>query len=184
MVLDRNKVWHDPVLLWEDVFKKRSPEFPFGHMALATAYYQRGDLEKAEREFKLALQYTKGRYPHEYLGLIYQRQGKNQQAISHFRKAILMGTKRPMIFYNLSVILYLYEKGNSNEVESLLRKAILFNPYYSKAYLGLAKIYMDQKKSEQALQAFKEERKRLRGDLFGLPQKQRIPHEWGEQQIG
>jgi len=64
MVLDRNKVWHDNVLLWEDVFKKRSPEFPFGHGALATAYYKRGELEKAEREFKLALQYnTKGRGP-------------------------------------------------------------------------------------------------------------------------
>jgi len=156
MVLDRSKVWHDEVLLWEDVFRKRSPEFPIGHMALATAYYQRGDLEKAEREFKLALQYTKQRYPHEYLGLIFQRQGKNQQAISHFRKAILKGTKTPMIFYNLSVILYLYEKGNLSEVESLLWKAILLNPNYSKAYLGLAKIHMDQKNSEQAIKAFKE----------------------------
>jgi len=59
-----------------------------------------------------------------------------------------------MIFYNLSVILY--KEGNLSEVESLLRQAILYNPYYSKAYLGLAKIYMDQKKSEQAIQAFKE----------------------------
>jgi tetratricopeptide (TPR) repeat protein len=48
MVVERNRVWADPVTLWRDSIAK-VPTFWGSHYALATEYKDRGDFEEAKR---------------------------------------------------------------------------------------------------------------------------------------
>jgi Tfp pilus assembly protein PilF len=154
MTIDRNRVWQNEVLIWEDLYSKLSPKFPLGHFNLGLAYHRRGELEKAEVEFRRALLYSPGVGSHHYLGMIYQSQGKMDQAAEEYRQAIKMGSKSPQVFYNLGKILS--DRGELDEAINLLLEAIVLNPDYYEVHLQLAKIYIDRMQSEKAIEELRE----------------------------
>ncbi len=153
MTIDRNRVWQDEVRIWEDLYSKLSPEFPLGHGDLGNAYRRRGELEKAEVEYRRALPYTPAP-SHHNLGIIYESRGKIDEAVEEYRRSIQMGSKNPQTFYNLGVLLSDREK--LDEAVSLFREALKLNPDDSKAHFQLAKIYGDRMQPEKAIEEFKE----------------------------
>ena len=102
-----------------------------GQMAL-----QRGRLERAERQFALALENAEAmgeQYPYlaislNLLGEVYRRQSKYQEAIQQFERAVMIGEKslgKDNPEFNKIVINYakLYRaQGLDNEADNLLSK--------------------------------------------------------------
>ncbi|UCF81710.1 MAG: tetratricopeptide repeat protein [Acidobacteriota bacterium] len=57
IVVARNRVWQTPDALWEDAARKY-PHNAHAHEALANSYARQGYLEKAKREYELAVRYA------------------------------------------------------------------------------------------------------------------------------
>jgi Tfp pilus assembly protein PilF len=173
--VQRNQVWQDEVLIWEDLYRKTPGGSPMGHINLALAYHERGELDKAEREYLLALRYhkelqeklkqagrgsqrmTQGTPPtaiYQRLGMIYQKKGRTDAAIQQYRHAIQLGLETPQVYYNLG--LEIFNKGDQDQAISLFQKAIRLDPDYYKAQLQMGMIYGNRREVHKAIEAFKE----------------------------
>jgi len=156
MTVQRNTVWQDEVLIWEDLYRKVPNESPLGHFNLGREYHIRGELDRAEKEYRLALKYKQKPDPilHQYLAMIYQKKSRSQDAIREYEKAIALGSQKAQVFYNLG--LEVLKQGREDEGLGLIQKAIDIDPDYLKAHLQLAMSYANQKEAQKAIVEFHE----------------------------
>ena len=154
ITVQRNLVWRDEIFIWEDYYSKLKEESPLGHFNLAKAYHLKGDLDLAEKEYLIGLKYSYQPIIFEYLGSIYQKQGRVEEAITEFRKAIELGTKNAGVYFNLG--LEVLKKGDQEEAATLFQGAVRLNPEYQKARFQLGLIYTDRGERELAMAVFQE----------------------------
>lgn len=86
--IQRNSVWRDPVALWESNLSKY-PNDSRVHANLGSAYYEFGDIDKAEASYELAVKLqptNKGVLKN--LGVIALRQGDIELAKSYFNASL------------------------------------------------------------------------------------------------
>jgi type IV pilus assembly protein PilF len=90
-----------------------------------------------------------------YLGNIYEQQGRLDDAIAAFQKAIAVPTySTPNFAYRNLARVYLAQ-GKTAEAEAALGQAIRRVPEYYPARADLAKLYMDEKRWSQAVETWR-----------------------------
>ena len=93
--------------------------------------------------FNHALQVTKNNYlAHTNLGVALVKDGKTQEAISHYRAALQIKPSDDNTHYNLANALK--KQGAIDEAIAHYREAVKWNPDYSKAHNNLG-VYLDAK---------------------------------------
>ena len=136
--LMRNGVWHDPLLLWEDVVAK-SPDKARGHIFLGIADFDEFFTDAALEQYKIAIR-IEPNYAEAYfnLGKAYDAQGRADMAIE---------------FYETSV--RLSDKDHDVPVSVLERnRASSGYAPFAVAYDNLGNLYLQQGRTREALDRF------------------------------
>ena len=108
--------------------------------------------------FKHAIRVTDKTYPtfaraHNNLGIALVAEGKNEEAISHYKMAIKINPDYVKAHNNLGNALM--NKGNTNEAISHYKIAIGLEPDYAKAHNNLGAVLFADQKTEEAISHFK-----------------------------
>jgi tetratricopeptide (TPR) repeat protein len=117
--------------------------------------------------FKHAIRVTDTKYPalaiiHNNLGIALFADGKNEEAISHYKMAIKLKPTHTIAYYNLGIILFADGKGE--EAISYYKMAIRHNPNFTNAHYNLGIILLQKRALKEAVYHFRET-VRLRPDL-------------------
>ncbi len=142
LTMKQNTYWRGEVPLFERVVRFEK-DFARGHILLGRAYYSHKELERAVREYKMALEimqrYLKQTGPEAksfYLGFIkgihfdlahcYEDQGNRLKAAKEYQQALLIDPQDSVLYNNLGVNeLYL---NNFEEAFRYFEKAMALNP--------------------------------------------------------
>ncbi|HEY6000296.1 MAG TPA: tetratricopeptide repeat protein [bacterium] len=127
--------WRDSVTLYERALAVTPPSWIVVN-SLATAWYERGDLARAERQYRRALG-LQPRSPESLvsLGIILARTGRVQEADGYFQAAMLADPKYPKARLNYG--LALAWKGRGAEALVQLREAVRLDAAYAEGRLAL-----------------------------------------------
>jgi Flp pilus assembly protein TadD len=72
------------------------PRYVLAHLNIGTIHMNRGELEKAERELKIAAQLRPDMPdPPFYLGQTYERQGRRDEALRAYRQSLSLDPSSP-----------------------------------------------------------------------------------------
>ncbi|PIN86179.1 hypothetical protein COV19_06185 [Candidatus Woesearchaeota archaeon CG10_big_fil_rev_8_21_14_0_10_44_13] len=89
---------------------------------------------------------------HYSIGTIFQRNGRNKEAVDHFMKAEEMGFKNTELYNKMGSCFRQLKRFD--EAEETFKKALEINPKFESAYLGLGNIYLNKGDLEKAESAF------------------------------
>ncbi len=122
----RNSVWADGLLLWEDCVAK-SPQKARPHMGLALVLEDKERLDEAVQQFKLSVQldpkYAKAYYN---LGNALRKQNRHEEAIQYYLKALALEPNSISILNNM-IITY-GEMGKISESLEYFKRALQIEP--------------------------------------------------------
>jgi protein O-mannosyl-transferase len=135
----RNKVWHTPESLWQDVAAK-SPLNGRGLMNFGVALMGSQQYAKAEIYFKKAMHITPD-YALLYtnMGLVNEKEGQLQLAENYYKAGIKLGGNIPdtYFFYGL----FLVHQLRYSEAEPVLLKSVQLSPLYLEPRWQLMNLY-------------------------------------------
>jgi Flp pilus assembly protein TadD len=133
---------------WESA-AKASPRHPLAHRNLGAMYYLDGMPDKAEVEYKKALELNPYEpMVHNNLALIYMDRNSLKEAEAEFMKEISIDPTYDNVHYNLGVLYY--KEGRLKEAEAQWKRTLEINPDFLGAYRCLAIYYYGQKQYELA----------------------------------
>jgi len=117
--------------------------------------------------FKHAIKVTDKKYPnfslvHNNLGIALVAEGKNEEAISHYKMAIKVNPNHTLPYYNLGIAMTAQQKNE--EAISYYKMAIRLNPNLTNAHYNLGIVLIQKGKMKEAVHHFRET-VRLRPDL-------------------
>jgi len=135
----RNIVWSNDLLLWEDCVVK-SPRKPRQYYNLGVVLARNGNLDKAIEQYRVALNF-KPDYVEAYynLGNALARKGEGEAAIYNYRKALQFNPDFFKSYYNIAKILY--GQGKINESIHNYQKALTINSKNPQTLYNLSWIY-------------------------------------------
>jgi tetratricopeptide (TPR) repeat protein len=148
----RNFVWKNEVLLWEDVVRK-SPGKARGHNNLGLAYYKQGRVEEAIQQYLTAIK-LKPDYleAHQNLGGTYAKQGRVEEAIQEYLTALRLKPDYPGAHNNLG--LAYYNQGRLEEAIKEYAEALRLKPDFAEAHYNLGLVYYDQRRLDEAIKEY------------------------------
>lgn len=88
----------------------------------------------------------------DYAGYVALTDGRNNDAIAHFEKALKIDDKDEMIFYNFAAALC--NTGNFEKADSLLKKGLELNPEFELILMYLGNIAREHKKTDEAVEYY------------------------------
>jgi tetratricopeptide (TPR) repeat protein len=117
--------------------------------------------------YKHAIRVTDKKYPtfaiiHNNLGIALFADGKNEEAISHYKMAIKLKPTLIKPYYNLGIVLF--ADGKIEEAISHYKMAIKLNPNFTNAHYNLGIVLVQKGERKEAVHHFRET-VRLRPDL-------------------
>jgi tetratricopeptide (TPR) repeat protein len=117
-----------------------APLPPDQHYHAARAAFLKGDVDRADREVRLALQADPlDAASHFLLGSVLERKGENDQAIVGFQRALMLDPTHPETLFNLGTMLL--RRGEVAPACGLLENAVLVRPDHVPTYNNLGKAY-------------------------------------------
>jgi len=153
LTYQRNKIWKNEIVLWEDVLQK-SPHKARPYINRGWAYYNQGNLVQAMSDYNKAIAITSEFiYPFDDRGLIYAKQGNFVKAIAEYDKAIAINPYYEKVYYHRGLAFFL--QHNYPQALSDYNKAIELNPLYVDAYNDRAKFYLAQGNLLQAMSDYR-----------------------------
>ena len=164
---ERNLDWQSSVTLWQAAVSV-NPKIAINRPALAMAYYYKGDIKSAIKEFNIAINQN----PLDIttltnLGVIYYKEGKLELAKEIFKKAVSSESKTSEDDFNIARSRYnlaqIFEKEGEETLSleeykkalSIYQNLISKNPKYTYLYINLGVIYESLGSYELALDQFK-----------------------------
>ncbi len=133
---ERNKVWADDLVLWQDCVKK-SPQKMRPHYNLGLALRKQGDVTDALVEFQKAVNIDPKYVPaYNNLGATFLDLGNIDEAIKKLSKAIQIDPSYGEAYSNLG--LSLARQGKEDEAMKYFLKAVQLSPNNAKANSHLA----------------------------------------------
>lgn len=152
LTVQRNMVFMNNYTLFTDCAKK----FPRSGVILsnlADEYWARGELEKAEKEYMLAIKYAPWLWlPYNNLGALYKQKKEYKKAIVYFKKSYELYPESTMVVYNIADSLR--HIGKLEESNRYYNLTISLSPDFYEAYCDLAANYVYQKKYDEAYNMF------------------------------
>jgi len=128
-------------------------KFARGYVELGSSYYELENYEKAEAAFKTAVSIEDDSCAECGLGMVYHRQGKNQDAENALKKAIQLNPRDPCAFNQLGRMYYDLERYD--EAINAFRREIKIRPKaMSYHFIGNSYAYLE--KYEQSVNAYYE----------------------------
>ncbi len=142
MTLKTNLAWKSEVTLWEDAAAK-SPDKVRVLGNRAFAYFEAGDLEKAEA---LYIDFLK-RFPYDAagynnMGLLYEKKGDIKSAIKYYKEAIRLRPSYWRFYMHLGDAFR--QAGLINEAKNELLKAVNLEPQNPELLINLASLLAKQ----------------------------------------
>lgn len=127
------------------------------HNQLGQSYEALGRLEDAERAYLKAIeteqnQGRKSEWPYYNLGLLYFNNGRVNDAVPYFRKALARNPAFPEAKIKLAAILL--KQNSTREARELLEEAVASDPTNGEAHYRLALLLSQSGKPEEAQQQF------------------------------
>ena len=104
-------------------------DLPMAQTAVASTFYQSGDLQNAETHYRNALQDVSSYAYYEALvglGNIAARRGQRDQAQDFYERAIARNPYRVIAFHNLASLLL---GSDAVKLRSVVKRGLLFNPH-------------------------------------------------------
>lgn len=148
----RNWVWQNSIILWEDIVKK-SPKKGRVHNNLSIAYLNAGLNEKAFKEINISIDLDPKDYRgYNCLGIAYISLGQSNDAILAFKKAIKIEPSYFVGHFNLGRA-YL-DKGEIPEAIREFQIALKLEPGDPKVYNNLGLAYIALGQLDKAVVAF------------------------------
>ncbi len=133
---------------------EEQPAKPAG-FALGDQLAAKGEVDKAADAYRAVLQQQPDAIePHEKLGNLYFRAGREADAIIAYREAVHLGSSNAEVYYNLG---QLYEKRNQlDEAVVSYKRAIEKKPTFAEARLKLADIRLGRGNTQEAVEQYVE----------------------------
>jgi protein O-mannosyl-transferase len=154
LTFQRNKIWKNEFVLWEDVIQK-SPHKARPYINRGLAYFNQGNFTQAMSDYNKAIAISpEFVYPYDYLGIIYALQGNLTQAIAEYNKAIKINPYYAMLYFDRGHA-FLLQK-NYTQALADYSKAIDIDPENVPAYNERGNIDASQAKFTQAIADYKE----------------------------
>ncbi len=154
LAFQRNHVWRDPVVLWQDVVAK-SPNKSRVRHNFGEALYASGQEARAIEEYHAALRINScSSFTNNNLALIYWEQGLLDQAKQLFDKELECDRTGAFAAHNNLGMMYADQGMDEQAVESY-EKAIAINPYWVEPYANLGSFYERKKDYRKAKQFFR-----------------------------
>jgi tetratricopeptide (TPR) repeat protein len=149
ITINRNSDWQDGLSLWSQTLK-HVPNSPGVHSNLGRAYYDKGMLDEAFKEFKTAIKLDPKAYKAHYnLGFAYEQKGLIPEAIQAYERTIRINPKYTNAHFNLGNI---YARmGRLTDAARAYESALEFDPKDTTARNNLGVIYARQDKLDQAI---------------------------------
>lgn len=124
-------------------------------LALGDQLAAKAKLDKAAEAYRSVLkQQPDSIEPHEKLGALYFKAGRDGDAIVAYREATYLGSTNPEVYYHLGL---LYEKRNQlDEAVVSYKRAIERKPDFADARLRLANIRLDRGNTQEAVEQYVE----------------------------
>jgi len=148
----RNNVWTDPLLLWNDVILK-SPQKPRGYNNRGVIYALRSQHQNAIADYTEAIK-MKPNYPEAYKnrGISYYRIGNREKALLDFNQAITLFPDYAEAYFNRALLHH--EEGNTDKALADYSKAIELNPKYIDAFHNRGFLLKEKGETLAALENF------------------------------
>ena len=154
--------WGLPELMAKWRHKKKVLSISAGILISALmmiTWVQVGHWKNSITIFKHTIRVTDKTYPtfalaHNNLGIALVPEGKNEEAISHYKMAIGLKPDYAAAHNNLGNALF--DEGKNEEAISHYKMAIKANPDYAQAYNNLGVVLFNTKMTEEAIDYFKE----------------------------
>jgi Tfp pilus assembly protein PilF len=145
----RNKYYENKLNFWKNA-TSTSPSFAFNHNNLGAMKYLDGDMDSAEREYKIALDLNPNEpMAHGNLGLIYFKEDKFDDSLSEYKKEISINPNYDNVYFNLGLLYYKLERY-SDAIDNW-KKTLVINPNHIDALRTLTSYYYNNKNYEEAL---------------------------------
>jgi tetratricopeptide (TPR) repeat protein len=132
----------------------------FHHMR-GRAWLGQGNFQKAEEEFKLAIEASPDAKYYDSLGVTYLYEKKYSDAIAAHRKAVELNPKSVPSMNNLAAALF--ESGKKEEAMQILNQAIKIDPSLSYTYEHLARLNIRSNNPAEAEKVYREGLKNIPG---------------------
>jgi len=149
----RNKVWRDKMSLWQDVVEK-SPNKARGHIALGQVWRHRGDIDKALKNFRKAVELKPDSDSYAKIGLIYGEHDRWLEAEESFRVAVALDKNNDFTRANLA--LALTHLGRFEEAVREFKAALAINPNNAMTHNDLGIALGNWGKIDQAISELEE----------------------------
>lgn len=131
-----------------------SPGISAFHVSLAELQRQTHDLAAAETSYREAIRLDETNVECiNNLGTLYLEQGRHDDALACFERALKINPDLPQALFNTAVIYR--QRGRNDEAAALLERAAAQQPDSSKVQLELAETCLVLGKKEQALACYK-----------------------------
>jgi len=88
----------------------------------------------------------------DYTGYTALEEGRNEEAVGHFEKALGIDDRDEMIFYNFAAALY--KSGRFQKADSVLHKGLELNPDFQLILMYLGNIARSQGRDKEAIQYY------------------------------
>ncbi len=121
------------------------PLSPEEHLNLGVAYEQKGELDNALKEYKVASKNLPLAYL--YIGNVYLQKSEYEEAEAYYRKAIKKDPMNADAYNNLAWLYYI-KKENLDEAEELVLKAIELNPSKKGVYIDTLEKIKEQQRAK------------------------------------
>lgn len=150
----RNRIWADPVLLWQDVVAK-SPAVARARINLGLALNDAGRHEEAIATLRGSIEIDEAN-PLAYvnLGIAFESLGRYEEAIAAQRKALALQPNSFRAYNGLSVIFG--KLGRLREAEENARLALAFQPNCAEALSNLGNVLFMKQEYQEAVARYRE----------------------------
>jgi len=150
----RNIVWSDDVILWEDCVKK-SPQIARPHYNLGLALFNQGRTAEAVEHYLEALRIKPDlEAAHNNLGNALLKQGRTAEAIEHYLKALRIKPDFERAHNNLGNALL--KQGRTAEAIEHYLEALRIKPDFVDAHYNLGNTLLKQGRTAEAIEHYLE----------------------------
>jgi len=154
MTFQYSRQYKDRFTFWNNAVRT-SPHSPLAHRNFGAMYHLEGNFEKAEIEYKKALELNpRERMAHNNLGLIYKARNLLREAENEYLLEIQINPTYDNVYSNLGLLYY--DQKRYKEARLMWDKTIAVNPNYIQAYKYLAILLANQGNYEEARSYVKE----------------------------